>query len=260
MSGPQELSRVIIVLNEPQDPVNIGGVVRAMKNMGLARLRLVRPVDFDTYRITGVAHTGRDILDSVELFDDLPSALADCHFRVGTTARGRRVRREYRRPGEAASEVLEMARSGAGAAIVFGREDRGLSNTDLDLCGRIVVIPTDPEHSSLNLAQAVLVVAYELFLAAGGEPDFKAPRRSVVPASGQEMEVLFREVEATLHAIDFFKAHKMTPILRTVREVCGRASLDAREASLFRAMAIEVRKYLQRHGSETDPPSGQASG
>lgn len=242
------LQRVIVVLNEPQDPVNIGMVVRAMKNMGLSRLRLVRPDDFDAYRIRGVAHTGTDVVDSAELFERLDDALAGAALVVGTTARGRRVRRNYVRPRDAATEIQGLAQSGDEVALVFGREDRGLSNEELDLCNRLIVIPTDSGHSSLNLAQAVLVVAYEVFLAAERVPSFKRPRRATARADRAELESLFTEVEASLHAIDFFKAQKVTPLMRTVREVAARADLDERETALFKAMAYEVRNFLARRG------------
>lgn len=248
MVGSQDLERVTIVLDEPQDPVNIGGVVRAMKNMGLGRLHLVSPAAFDPYRIEGVAHTGIDIIESAVVFEDLGAALAGAALVVGTTARGRRVRRNYRRPRAAAAEIVAAAAAGRHVALVFGREDRGLSNEELDLCGRVVVIPTDPDHSSLNLAQAVLILAYEVSLAAEVAGPFKEPRRVAGRASRVELESLFAEVEASLHAVDFFKAHNVDPIMRTVREVTARADLDERETALFKAMAYEVRNFLRRHG------------
>lgn len=248
MAGPQDLQRIAVVLNEPQDPVNIGGVVRAMKNMGLSSLSLVRPADFNPYRIEGVAHTGMDIIESARFFENLESAVGDAALVVGTTARGRRARRNYRRPREEAREIVHAAVAGQEVALVFGREDRGLSNEQLDLCGRIVMIPTDRAHPSLNLAQAVLVLAYEIFMAAELADEFKPPRRVARRAGRAELEALFVEIEASLGAIDFFKAHKVRPIMRAVREVAARADLDERETALFKAMAYEVRNYLRRHG------------
>ena len=175
MQTPQEIENVIIVLSEPKDPVNIGGVVRAMKNMGLGRLHLVRAENFAPRRIEGVAHTGMDIIRSAGIFDRLEDAVAGAGLVVGTTARGRRVRRSYRRPREAAEEILSVAAE-QDVALVFGREDRGLSNHDLDLCNRIIVIPTHPEHSSLNLAQAVMIVAYEILMGSEAQLSFKTPR------------------------------------------------------------------------------------
>lgn len=243
-----ELRRVTVVLNQPQDPVNIGAVVRAMKNMGLGRLHLVQPADFDPYRIEGVAHTGLDVIESTKIFERLEDGLAGSNLVIGTTARGRSVRRNYRRPREAAREILETAHSGQDVALLLGREDRGLSNAELDLCDRVVVIPTHPDHSSLNLAQAFLVIGYEIWLAAEGEGSFKEPRRQASRASRDLLEGLFTEIEASLRAVEFFKAHTVTPIMRTVREVAGRADLDEREVMLFKAMAYEVRNYMKRHG------------
>jgi TrmH family RNA methyltransferase len=251
MGSRQVLERVIVVLNEPQDPVNIGAVVRAMKNMGLSRLHLVRPGGFDPHRAQGVAHTGMDVIESAGLFERLDDAVAGARLVIGTTARERRVRRNYVRPRDAATEILEAAHDGEGVALLFGREDRGLSNDDLDLCNRVIVIPTDPDHSSLNLAQAVLVIAYEVLLAAEGARPFKEPRRAAARAGRDELESLFTEVEASLHAIDFFKAHKVTHIMRTVREVLVRADMDERETALFKAMAYEVRNFLARHGLDS---------
>ncbi|MGD8698492.1 MAG: TrmJ/YjtD family RNA methyltransferase [Gemmatimonadales bacterium] len=243
-----ELRRVTVVLNQPQDPVNIGAVVRAMKNMGLGRLHLVQPADFDPYRIEGVAHTGLDVIESTQIFERLEDGLTGSNLVIGTTARGRSVRRNYRRPREAAREILQTAHSGQDVALLLGREDRGLSNAELDLCDRVVVIPTHPDHSSLNLAQAFLVIAYEIWLAAEGEGAFKEPRRQASRASRDLLEGLFTEIEASLRAVDFFKSHTVTPIMRTVREVAGRADLDEREVMLFKAMAYEVRNYMKRHG------------
>ncbi len=253
MSAKRDLERVIVVLNQPQDPVNIGGVVRAMKNMGLSRLHLVRPVDFDPYRVEGVAHTGLDVIKSARAFDTLTEAVSESQFVVGTTARGRRVRRSYLRPRDAAAEIVVATAAGRSVALLFGREDRGLSNDDLDMCSRVVVIPTDPEATSLNLAQAVLILAYEIYLAAAGAIPFKSPRRAAAPATRDELESLFGEVEASLHAIDFFKAHKVRPIMRTIREVAARADLDDRESALFKAMAYEIRNFLARHGLGGEP-------
>ncbi|UCF20787.1 MAG: TrmJ/YjtD family RNA methyltransferase [Gemmatimonadota bacterium] len=234
--------------------MNIGGVVRAMKNMGLRRLHLVRPAEFDPYRVEGVAHTGLDVINTARQFDTLAAAVSECQLVVGTTARGRRVRRSYLRPREAAAEIVAAAATEQSVALVFGREDRGLSNEDLDLCSRIVVIPTDPQATSLNLAQAVLILAYEIRLAAAGELPFKRPRRDAPPATREELESLFGEVEASLRAIDFFKAHKVTPIMRTIRQVAARADLDNRESALLKAMAYEVRNFMARRGLTEAPP------
>ncbi len=243
------LGRFVVILNEPQDRVNIAGSVRAMRNMGIERLRLVRPAEFDAYRIAGIAHGSEAMLERVEFFDTLADAVRDMAHVVGTTARRREAAYVWQHPREAAPGILELA-AGAGApvALVFGREDKGLSNDDLDRCDRLLNVPTDPAASSLNLAQAVLLVCYELRMAALARTPTALPRaRRHAPAAGvADLQDLFQDVERTLEEIDFFKKRNPAAILRTVRAVTRRAGLDAREARLFRAMAIEVRKVLDR--------------
>jgi tRNA/rRNA methyltransferase/tRNA (cytidine32/uridine32-2'-O)-methyltransferase len=241
------LSNVVVVLHEPQDLVNIAGVIRAMKNMGLKKLRLVRPGEFDAWRIGGIAHRADDIVDRAEIFEDLPAALSDTMFVVGTTARSRTAQRNYVRPRAVAPKILEFAREGP-VALLFGREDRGLGNEALDLCHAAAIIPTDPEYSSLNLAQAVLLMSYEIFLAAGGEEEEPLPRgrRATRPATVQELENTYAALEEGLHRIDFYKSREPEAIIRTLRTVISRAEPDLQEAGLLRAIGFEIGKYLDR--------------
>ena len=170
------------MLNEPQDRVNIAGAARAMLNTGLWRLRLVRPAEYDAYRITGIAHGTEALLEEVEFFDDLASALADAQHVVGTSARRRTASYVWQRPRDAAPELVALG-GPAPIALVFGREDYGLSNEDLDLCDRVLVAPTNPDHASLNLAQAVLLVCYELSLAATDAGPLPEPKRTAPAAA-----------------------------------------------------------------------------
>lgn len=235
-----------IVLHQPQDVVNIASVVRAMKNFALRDLRLVAPQEYDTRRIQGIAHGSGDFLKRVRVFDVLDEALADRTYVVAMTARQRSVKRNMQRPREAAAELLEASRDGAGA-LVLGREDKGLTNEELDRCHRTVTIPTSPDYAALNLAQAFTVMAYELFIT-HENPDFKKPRREAPPASQQQLESLFSRAYDALEAIEFFKTRNTSSIMRTVREVAHRTPLDVREVSLLRAMCIEVIRYLERVG------------
>lgn len=237
---------IVVVLHEAQDLVNIAHVVRAMKNFGLRDLRLVSPREYDPYRVEGIAHQTQDVLARVRSFDTLGEALADCVHVVGFTARGRTAKRNVQRPREAAGEVVALAQGGP-AALLFGREDRGLSNEALDRCHRLVTIPSDPGYSSLNLAHAVVVMLYELALARGAEAQpFKAPRRPAEPALAEDLERLFADVAGMLATIDFFKTRNADGVMRTMRELAHRTPLDAREVKLLRAMAIEVVKYGER--------------
>jgi tRNA/rRNA methyltransferase/tRNA (cytidine32/uridine32-2'-O)-methyltransferase len=237
---------IVVVLDEPQDLVNIAHVVRGMKNFGLRDLRLVNPREYEPYRVEGIAHQTQDLLARVRTFATLAEALADCVHIVGFTARGRTAKRNQQRPREAATEVLELA-DGGPVALLFGREDRGLSNDALDRCHRVVTIPSEPTYSSLNLAHAVIVMLYELALARGVESQpFKTPRRPSEPAVADEVERLFEDVARALDAIEFFKTRNSDAVMRTLREVGHRTPLDAREVKLLRAIAIEVTKYGER--------------
>jgi tRNA (cytidine32/uridine32-2'-O)-methyltransferase len=243
------LGHLVVVLWQTQDYVNIAATIRAMKNFGLSRLRLVAPAEWDPWRIAGIAHDTHELIEATEIHATLEDALADCAFVVGLTARGRRAKRAMARPREIAPELLTRAADSGGSpvALLFGREDHGLSNAALDLCHRTVHIPTNPEHSSLNLAQAVLVMAYELWMAAAGtEQPFRAPRRAAPPATVADLERLFADAEHALWATDFFKSRQTESVLRSLREITHRAELDEREAVFLRAMAIEVRKFLER--------------
>ncbi|HEX2202604.1 MAG TPA: TrmJ/YjtD family RNA methyltransferase [Longimicrobium sp.] len=248
------LEGIVVVLWQTQDHVNIAGTIRAMKNFGLARLRLVAPALWDPWRIEGIAHDTKDIVERTELFDTLEEALADTSFVVGMTARARRAKRAVARPRDLAPEVLERgaaARTGEAGpvALLFGREDKGLPNEALDLCHRTCIIPTNPEHASLNLAQAVLVMAYELWMEAEGRAQaFRPPRRVAPPPTVEFLEVVFADMERALWGVDFFKTRNTESVMRTLRELVRRAEVDHREAGFLRAIAIEVVKYLQRRG------------
>lgn len=259
--GRSALDGVVVVLWQTQDPVNIAGTVRAMKNFGLSRLRVVSPATWDPWRIEGIAHDTADLVAAAMVADTLDEALADCSFVVGMTARSRRAKRAVTRPRSMAAELLarghEAVAGGAGpVALLFGREDKGLSNEALDRCHRTCIIPTS-EHKSLNLAQAVLVMAYELWMAAEGERQaFRAPRRQAPPPTAEFLELLFQDAERALWAVDFFKSRQTESVMRTLRELVRRADVDAREAAFLRAMSIEVVKYLKRNGVYPgDPPA-----
>jgi TrmH family RNA methyltransferase len=239
------LSRVVIVLDHPQDVVNIAGVVRLMMNFGLSRLRLVQPDEFDPHRIEGIAHRSTPLVEATTLHDTLGDAVADCTWVLGTTARPRTAGRNYVRPGEAAQAVVKNAARGD-VAILFGREDKGLFNDALDLCHAVAIVPTS-EYSSLNLAQAALVIAYETFLAAAGpREELPRGRRATRPPTQAELEVTYRGLRQGLHAIEFFKARKPSAIMRTLRTLVARAQPDLREAKLLAAIGFEIGHYIDR--------------
>jgi TrmH family RNA methyltransferase len=240
-------SRACVVLYEPQDYVNIAATVRAMRNMGVEQLRVVRPVPFDPYRLEGIAHGAGALIERIQTFDTFSDAVADCVFTAGFTARRRAAKWRILDPQQAAVELLDRAADGS-VALVFGREDNGLPNDVLDQLHVAVTIPTT-EHSSLNLAQAVLIGLYELHLAAGDATRALAPpRKATPPPTSAELQQFFADAQRTLEAIDFFKTRNAEHIMRSVRSMTLRAAPDSRELSLARSIALEVRNFLARTG------------
>jgi len=256
------LDRIVVVLWETQDLVNIAGTIRAMKNFGLRRLRLVSPAEWDPWRIEGIAHDTQEIVAATEIYDDLKEALADASYAVAMTARGRRAKLEVDRPREIAPHLIDRAadENAGPVAILFGREDAGLPNHALDLCHGAITIPTNPEHPSLNLAQAVLLMAYELWVAAQVEPQpFKLPRRNAPAAPVELLERMFDDVERALWSIDFFKSRNNQSVMRTLRGVGHRADLDQREATFVRAISIEIVKYIERRSGGVHKSGAQTA-
>jgi TrmH family RNA methyltransferase len=254
--APPWFERLAIVLVEPTDPVNIGGVIRAMANTGFLHLRLVRAVGFDVRRVIGVAHYTQHIVEATQQFESLSEAVTDRHLVVGLTGRHLRVKRNAVPLQDALGRILEAARSGQDVAIVLGREDFGLSNAALDACHMVTTIPTNPAYPSLNLAQATLLVLYQLFQRAGGEDQaYRPPRHDAPPASSGLLQDLFADLERALDAIEFLKRRSRTHTLRSLRVALYRARLDVRETSLLRAVVIELRRFLQHQGvlSEVGP-------
>ena len=250
-----------LVLVAPQDIVNIASAVRICRNFGITDLRLVTPAIFDPWRIEGIAHNTAELVEKIRIFDTLEAAVEDCGLVVGLTARGRTAKRQLLRPRAAAREIVDSLPS-APAAMVAGREDKGLSNAELDRCHLLVTIPTSPDYPSLNLAQAVAVMSYETWLARGGdEQPVKPPRKVVDPALASQLEMLFADWERALWTIEFFKTRQPESVMRSLREVMYRARMDGREAALIRAMGIEVRRFLERKGiGVKEEPEGRAKG
>jgi TrmH family RNA methyltransferase len=244
----------IVVLVEPQDLVNIASVVRLAKNFMLGQVRLVNPREFDPYRIEGIAHNTAEVVEGIGFYDSLEAALADCVYAVALTARGRAHKRTLIRPRAAADQLVAHQEEGP-VAFVLGREASGLTNEELDRCHALATIPTNPDHSSLNLAQACGILAYETMIARGGEGQkLKPPRRKGGGAAkADQLAWLFADWERALHAVEFFKTRQPDQVMRAFREVVYRAKAEVREAALIRAMGIEVVRFLERKGMPVPP-------
>ncbi|HEY3287150.1 MAG TPA: TrmH family RNA methyltransferase [Gemmatimonadaceae bacterium] len=240
------LDRLSIVFLYPQDPVNIAATVRAMKNMGVSDLRLVKPCPYDPFRIEGVAHGTRDVVEKIRHFETLDEALADCHRVIGFAGKRRSAKWERLPPRAIAERHVEDLAAGHRVALLFGQEDHGLPNDALDRAQVLCMIPTT-EHSSLNLAQAVLVALYEFHLVAGDATRrVEAHRHQAGPATHDEWERLFEDTERALDAIAFFRTRNPELVMRSMRSLAFRAKPDEREVTMLRAVAIEVQRTIDR--------------
>ena len=229
---------VRIVLVEASHPGNIGAVARAMKNMGVLDLWLVGPRQFPHPEATALASSAADLLDTAHVVDSVPEALAGCGFVLGTTAR---VRTQYPWPILAAREAAVRAvgeAQQAPVALLFGPERTGLTNEHLALCHALVQIPTNPDYSSLNLAQAVLLLAYELRMAAGARPVL--PEREAPLPAAETVEHLYDHFDRVMQRAGFEMHGKPEHISRRVRRLLHRAVPDQQEVNLLRGFLTTV--------------------
>lgn len=227
-----------IVLVDPAHPGNIGAAARAMKNMGLNELHLVRPRYFPNSEATARASGAEDVLDAARVHEQLDEAIADCGLVVGTSARSRHLAFELIEPRECAQQVAAYAQTNS-VAIVFGSERIGLTNAELARCNLVVTIPTHPQYSSLNLAMAVQVMAYEIWLQI--RPGAPAQRKPDVPlASAAEMARLYEHIEQVLDYIDFRDRTGGGHLMARIRRLFNRARLDQNEMNILRGILTAV--------------------
>ena len=231
-----------IVLVDPAHPGNIGAVARAMKNMGLSELHLVRPKFFPNSEATARASGADDVLDAARVYENFEDAIADCGLVVGTSARSRHLSFDLVEPRECALQVASAAQTGH-VAVVFGSERTGLQNEDLARCNLLVTIPTHPEYSSLNLAMAVQVLAYEIWLNIRPEVP-AAPPLEVPLASATEMSKLYAHIEEVLDYIDFRDRTGGGHLMARIRRLFNRARLDQNEMNILRGIltAVQARR------------------
>jgi tRNA (cytidine32/uridine32-2'-O)-methyltransferase len=259
------VDRLRIVLVGTQHPGNIGSAARAMKTMGLSRLVLVAPERFPHPDAIALAAGAVDVLEAAVRVDTLAEAVADCRLVLGCTARSRRIALEELHPRAAAMRGIEAAEAGGEVALVFGRERTGLENEELQLCHAAVHIPANPEYSSLNLAAAVQVLAYELrvgLLKDAAMPAEAPPAghrqrevRSEPPATHTELEGFFSQLADTLDAIDFHKGRTPAAAMRKFRRLFLRADLDARDVRLLRGLLADAKRMADIADGRIPPPS-----
>ncbi|KAA2285836.1 RNA methyltransferase [Arenimonas fontis] len=248
MNDPVANLRIVLV--GTQHPGNIGSAARAMKTMGLSRLHLVAPERFPDPEAVALAAGADDLLLAASVHAGLVDALAGCHRVVGTSARRRSVPLPELSPREAAAELVRAAAAGP-VALVFGRERTGLENAELQRCHATVTIPADPAFSSLNLAAAVQVLAYELRLALLEAGAVAAPAPGPEggppepPATAEELERYFEHLAQALDDIDFHKGRSPDMVMARLRRLYLRAGLDRREVRILRGILSDAQRLAR---------------
>ena len=243
----------IIVLVEPQLGENIGAAARVMANFGLGRLRLVKPRDGWPNIQARRAASGADrVLDEGELYDTLDAAIADCTLVLATTARAHDQAKPVISPEAAATLLAPHVAAGESVAVMFGRERYGLENDEVALADRIVTFPVNPAFASLNLAQAVAVIAYEWFkLACGGTLPFAMPQKSS-PAGKEQVQAFFAHLERQLDAIEYFRPlEKRATMLVNLRNIFARMQPTQQDIQTLHGIVValtEGRKGPARGG------------
>lgn len=237
-SKPDSLSSIRIVLCQTSHPGNIGSTARAMKTMGLYDLRLVRPKKFPHAEAEAMASGATDVLAEAQVCDTLEEALAGCAFAIGMSARKRELTHELASSRQAAEHAAQLAASQP-VALVFGTEMSGLSNDELIRCHQLAMIPANPEYSSLNLAAAVQVMAYELRMAALG----KVSTESASPfplANHDDVEGFYRHMEETLVRIGFLDPAMPKRLMPRLRRLFTRARLEKEEVNILRGILKSI--------------------
>lgn len=228
----QRFNQLVVILQRPQDAVNVGAILRAMKNMGITHLRLVQPEPMTHVAILRVAHHCEDLLDQMTSYPTLAEAVADLHIVIGTAAirhSGRPQSDDLRQVAQTVAQRLPHERIG----LLFGQEDDGLDQAALDRCHLLATIPTNADYPALNLAQAVLLLLYEVRMAVVASVDTTATPPPL--ADQAALERLFRLSETFLTEIGFLKG-KPTTTMRKVRQMVYKAQLTPAEVALLMAI------------------------
>lgn len=237
MSADAPLENLSIVLVHTKTPANIGAVARAMMNMGLSRLVLVKPPRDPDGDADKLAAGAEQIIRNASRFADLADAVADHHLVVGTSRQRGRLRKNVRTPRGMAEQVLPLLENNR-VAFVFGREVNGLDRKDLALCHEIVAIPSDGAFPSLNLSHAVMIMAYELFVAGHSA----APDALPALATAAELEGFFEHLQSLLQDTGFLDREHPDRIMFSLRQLFGRARLEPRDVSMLRGILTQFRR------------------
>jgi len=238
-------ARIRFVLVRPSHPGNIGAAARAIRTMGFTRLHLVAPHRYPHADATALAAGADDVLAGVVVTETLNEALADCTLALGCTARQRAVQLEELAPRAAAQRALSASAEGE-VAIVFGNERTGLENDELKMCHAAVHIPSAADFPSLNLAQAVQVLAYELRLRVLDQSPARSTADKVEAlATNAELEYFFAHLEQTLDDIDFHKGRSPRTIMQRLRRLFLRTHLEQREVRILRGIFDDAQRMAR---------------
>lgn len=250
-TAPDYFSHIHIILVEPKVPGNIGAVARAMTTMGLTRLVLVNPAEFrHEAEARWMAHGAGEILDKARVVPALDEVVYDLAFVIGTTNRTRGIWLSPIQPIEAACAELSATARGQPCGILFGREDRGLLNEELQRCNVIARIPAATSYPSLNLAQSVMICAYELFRHSGEAP----PPSDVRLAENRAVERVTLRVHETLLQLGFTSTPNEETFLRAIRRVLRRSlRLEQRDVATLHKVCDEIDAYVERRGGPSHP-------
>jgi tRNA/rRNA methyltransferase len=231
----------VVVLVEPQLGENIGAAARAMANFGLSRLRIVKPLQGWPNERAKVMAAGADrILESAELYDSMSAAVADCSFVLATTARTHDQAKPVVSAEQAAAEIAPRIEGGETVALVFGRERNGLENHEVGLADRILTLPVNPAFASLNLAQAVVIVAYEWFKRAHGDLPLEETHKSP-PAPRQQLEAFFADLERELEKAEFFRPEEKRNVMRiNLRNIFLRTELTQQDIRTLHGVVTAI--------------------
>lgn len=234
-----------MVMVNTSHPGNIGGAVRAMKNMGLSRLVLVEPKEYPSPKAVWRAANALDVLEKIEVVDTLDAAIADCSLVIGTSARERRIPWPLMTPRECGDRTWAESKTHE-VAIVFGREDRGLTNDELQKCHFHVHIPANPEYTSLNIASALQVIAYEIRMSALNEEN-GAPVHfddwDMPPAKQTDLEHYYAHLQETLEQLTFLDADNPRQTVTRLRRLYNRIRMDQMELSILRGVLTSIQNY-----------------
>lgn len=241
------LSHFRIVLVETSHPGNIGAVARAMKNMGVSQLCLVKPKLFPNADASARAAGASDLLSNAKICHSLQDAIADCQIVLGASARDRTISWPKLTAKECAQKFVGTNQSQHKIALVFGRESSGLSNDELDLCHYLLRIPCNPAFGSLNVAAAVQIVCYELFVACEPKPSTRIAAKNTPPlADVRQMELFYNHLQQTLLNIDFLHHKQSISIMRRLRRIYNRAALNTKELDILRG----ILRFSQNHNNK----------